>query len=320
LSGGVAALAESAPAAGELRREIESIAANADGRMGVSIRHLRTRETVGVNDGERFPMQSVYKLPISLAVLDAVDRGKARLEDEVRFERSDARPGFSPLATRLPITLSLHQVISAVLIDSDNTASDRLLRYAGGPGAVQRYVRSLGISGINVNRYEGEIFLDYYGASNRPPEREWSLAMFERLAGAVPPERRRAAAKAYATDERDTTTPAAMVDLLARVHAGTLLRAETNALLLKLMRECSRAPKRLKGLLPAETPVAHRPGSGGTTEGVNACTNDCGLITLPGGDVLAVAVLLKSSKKDLAERELAIARVARAAYDMWTRS
>jgi beta-lactamase class A len=314
LLGGASALAT----AGDLRREVASIAASAGGTMGVCIRHLRTGETIRVNDGERFPMQSVYKLPIAMAVLHAIDSGKALLEDEVRLELSDARPGFSPLAVRLPITLTVRQLLTAVLIDSDNTASDRLLRYAGGPAAVQRYLRSIGITGIDVSRYEGVIVLDYYGVQDRPPEHEWSLPMFERLAAAVPREVRRAAARRYAADQRDTATPQAMVELLAGIHSAKLLKADTNAMLLGLMRECSRAANRLKGLLPPATPVAHRPGTGGTTDGINACTNDCGLITLPGGEVLAVAVLLKSSKHDLETRERAIAKVARAAYDAWT--
>jgi beta-lactamase class A len=77
------------------------------------------------------------------------------------------------------------------------------------------------------------------------------------------------------------------------------------------MGHASPGMKRLRGALPADTPVANKTGTGGG----GACTNDVGLITLPGGGQIAVAVLVSGSKLPLPEQEKLIAALARMAYD-----
>jgi beta-lactamase class A len=52
-----------------LSDEIQQIARTAQGRVGVGATVLETGESVALNADQRFPMQSVYKLPIGMAVL-----------------------------------------------------------------------------------------------------------------------------------------------------------------------------------------------------------------------------------------------------------
>jgi beta-lactamase class A len=77
-------------------------------------------------------------------------------------------------------------------------------------------------------------------------------------------------------------------------------------------------PKRLKGLLPAGTIVAHKTGTDTTRNGVTAATNDVGIITLPDGRHLAIAVFVKDSTATQDAREATIAKAARAAFDRWS--
>jgi beta-lactamase class A len=65
--------------------------------------------------------------------------------------------------------------------------------------------------------------------------------------------------------------------------------------------------------LPAGTVVAHKTGSSGTHDGVTAATNDIGLITLPDGRKLAVAVFVTDARADSATRDKVIAQIAAAA-------
>jgi beta-lactamase class A len=97
------------------------------------------------------------------------------------------------------------------------------------------------------------------------------------------------------------------------------LSAESQALLLKLMTESIPGAKRLKGQLPAGTVVAHKTGTGGMRDGITSATNDIGIITLPNGTHLAVAVFVSDSSADEATRESVIARMAKAAWD-WASS
>ena len=75
--------------------------------------------------------------------------------------------------------------------------------------------------------------------------------------------------------------------------------------------------KRLKGLLPNGTVVAHKTGTGGTKNGITGATNDIGIIFLPNGKHLAIAVFISDSFADEKTREAVIAKVAKACWDRW---
>jgi beta-lactamase class A len=81
------------------------------------------------------------------------------------------------------------------------------------------------------------------------------------------------------------------------------------------MLEASSGPNRIKGLLPAGTPVAHKTGSSGVEWGMIPATNDVGLITLPDGRRLALAVFVTDAHTDQDACEHVIAAIAREIYD-----
>lgn len=58
----------------------------------------------------------------------------------------------------------------------------------------------------------------------------------------------------------------------------------------------------------------HKTGSSGTENGVTFATNDIGLIALPDGRRLAIAVFVTDSKADETTRDALIASIAKAAY------
>ena len=77
----------------ELRDRIEQISQAARGRVGVKATVLETGESVNLNGNQQFPMQSVYKFPIAMAVLAQVDQGKLKLDQKIRVEASDVLQG-----------------------------------------------------------------------------------------------------------------------------------------------------------------------------------------------------------------------------------
>jgi beta-lactamase class A len=116
-------------------------------------------------------MASVYKFPIAVAVLDAAESGRIGLDSLVRVQASDLRPGASPLAARYPgggVDVRVADLLAGMLVDSDNTASDVLLRLAGGPSEVTACMRILGCEDLRVDRYEVEIFFDASGVMPGP--------------------------------------------------------------------------------------------------------------------------------------------------------
>ncbi|MBD0371842.1 MAG: class A beta-lactamase, subclass A2 [Pyrinomonadaceae bacterium] len=271
---------------GELQAQIEQIAAAARGRVGVQAVLLETGASAALNSKEHFPMQSVYKVPIGMAVLAQVDAGKIKLEQRVRVEKSDylKKEQHSPIRDRNPdgVELSVAELLRFAVSESDGVASDVLLRLAGGAEAVGKYLSELKVSDIIVANTEKEIGQDWQ------------------------------------TQYRNWASPEAAIQLLRAIYERRGLSEQSNALLLKFMTESPTGPKRLKGLLPKGAVVAHKTGTSGVnSSGINAATNDIGIITLPNGRHVAIAVFVSDSPADEATREAVIAKIAKAVWDKW---
>jgi beta-lactamase class A len=267
----------------ELQNQLQQIASGAKGRVGMSAVVLETEETVSLNAHDHFPMQSVYKLPIGMAVMKQVDARKITLDQKVPVTKSDfvRRGQNSPIRDKYPngTELSVGDLLRFAISESDGTASDVLMKLAGGPGVVQAYLTELKITDMTVLNTEKEIGQDWQ------------------------------------TQYRNWASPEAAVALLRALHERQGLSESSQTLLLKLMSESTPGTKRLKGLLPAGTVVAHKTGTSGTEKGITAATNDIGIITLPNGRHLAIAVFVSDSPADEATREGVIAKVTKAVWD-----
>jgi beta-lactamase class A len=145
-----------------------------------------------------------------------------------------------------------------------------------------------------------------------PPEEQWTPQTFGRLYAATTPASRKEAEKKFDADPRNTSTPDGMAALLVKIYRQEIHKKANAELLLDIMERCRTGDARLKGILPAGTTVAHKTGTIGGT------TNDVGIVTLPdNAGHVAIAVFIKSSDKDMAARERAIAEIARAAHDFF---
>lgn len=293
-------------------REVAQLAKSVEGMVGLSAMHLETRQRVSFNGHVRFPMASTRKIPIALQLLSRVDRHEVNLDELVPICINDLHPGSGILTQYFPqagLALSVRNLFTLMLVLSDNSASDIVLRLAGGSEAVTEHLRTIGITEIEVHRPTVQTQADFAGVI-LPPESEWSPEVFERLLRAVPTEQRREAAHKFLTDTRDTATPDAMADLLGRLQRKEELSEESATLLIETMRRCETGGARIKGMLPIGTVVAHKTGTMG------GITNDVGVITLPnrGGHVV-IAVFVTSAVEDVAKHERVIAEISRAVYD-----
>jgi beta-lactamase class A len=106
-----------------------------------------------------------------------------------------------------------------------------------------------------------------------------------------------------------------MLALLKGFDSGKYLSPAGDSLLLQLMIAGAARIPRIGALLPPGTVVARKAGTSDTNAaGIAAATNDAGIITLPDGRHLLIAVFVRDSKADMTTREGVIASIARAAY------
>ena len=263
-----------------------------DAILGVSALHLESGRRLSIRNAERFPMGSVYKFPIALAVLRRVDTGTLALNQTITIEPRDFSPGHSPLrdeAHGRPIVLTLRELLRHTVSMSDNTASDALLRLIGGSQAVNQRLAELGTGGIRVDRSEKQMahdILDTPGGFDR-----------------------------YAVDARDTSTPDGMVDLLVAFWRGRDgLSKSSHDLLVHWMTVTPTGKRRIVSAVPKGATLAHKTGT------MPGTTNDVGIITTPDGKQhIAIAIFTKGSKRDVtSEAEDDIAAIARLVYETLT--
>jgi beta-lactamase class A len=266
-----------------LRHTLEEIARASGGRLGVGVELLETGKRVSVNDRFHYPMQSVYKLPIAMAVLHRVDAGELALDSVVDVRPSDfvSAGQYSPVRDAHPrgTRLTIRELLRFTVAESDGSTSDVALRLAGGPSRVMRYLRGIDVRDVIVATTEQEI-----GRDRRAQFRDWA-------------------------------TPSGCLSLLRALAGRTALNDSSRAVLMRYLMSGTRGSHRLAGLLPQGTPVAHKPGTSGTAGGITAATNDIGIVTLPNGQHVAIAVLLTNAHGSDAARDNVIARASRAAYD-----
>ena len=277
-----------------LQSRIAAIANGARGTVGVSCMLQSTELNCDLNPHNHSPMQSMYKLPLALTALHLAEMGKllpdqrpgesmdTTLDRTVRFLPTDIIPGsYSPLTDRYPkadVDVTLREVIQLAVGVSDNGAEEILIRLVGGPLAVESYMHSLGISAIQV-RY-----------SERDLDRNEDLQY------------------------QDWIEPATAVELLERLVTNPPVSQAGNAFLLKTMADSQTGVDQLRAGLPPGTMLAHKTGHSGTHGGVTAATNDIGLVTLPDGRRLAIAVFVTDSRADETTRQRVIALIAGAVY------
>jgi len=266
-----------------LREKLAKLAEPANGKVGVAIVVAEGGDAVDLLGSKHFPMQSVYKLPIVMAVLARVDAGRLKLEQNVRILPADLVPPniHSPIRDHHPsgnFEMTIRELSRAAIVNSDGTASDVLLRLVK-PRHVRKFLHTMGVKGIKVENTEKEMALD-----NKVQYDNW-------------------------------VTPRAAVVLLRKLQAGEGLSPSSRDLLLSWMKETKTGSQRIRGLLPKDVQVADKTGSSGTDHGITAATNDIGLIELPNGDHLAVAVFIRDSAADGDVRDAVIAQIARAAWD-----
>jgi beta-lactamase class A len=299
----------------QLRNALTALTAQpGTGRLGVAVRDLEDGTTLLIDAKRPFPMQSVYKLPIAIALLDRVDRGRISLSKTVHLTQAQRSPGHSPLAKLIGpdgLDRTIEQLLEAMMIESDNTACDLLLDELGGPTAVQAVLLLKSLYGVRVDRPEKQLQSDWLGLGR------WRAKLYEdhireATIEALPVGRRQAALEAYLRDPRDTATPQGMMELLARLAAGELLSTDSTERLLHLMTVSVTGLNKLKAGIPQDWTLAHKTGASGAVLGVAPAENDVGIATSPDGRRVVIVALLSASQLDSEARARMIAEVARA--------
>lgn len=274
----------------KLRNEIEQILSNKNAVVGVSIIGNNGKDTLSLNGDRRFPMQSVFKFHIALAVLSEIDKGKLSLDQKIEIGKDELLPEdfWSPLRDENPNggSFTIEELIQYSVSHSDNTACDVLIRLVGTPKTVEEYIKKSGINDIQITFNEEEM------------QAKWEN-MFQ-----------------------NWTTPKAASETLKLFYENknNLLSKNSYDFFWKTNKETTTGKNRIRGRLPEGTVVAHKTGWSGTNKetGITAALNNIGIVFLPNGEYFIISVFVSESKENFDTNEKIIADIAKATYDFYT--
>lgn len=253
---------------------LEQIEHNAKGRLGVAMLDTGSGLALGWRQDERFAMCSTFKVPLAAWMLALVDQGLERLDARVQYSSTDVVE-YSPVSGPKAGAgggLTVGELCSATVSVSDNTAANVLLARHGGPSALTAWLRAQGDLVSRLDR-------------NEPTLNEAAVG-----------------------DDRDSTTPRAMLQTLQRVALQDALSPTSRSTLQRWMIETSTGDKRLRAGVPG-----WRVGDKTGTSGGSGTANDIAVLWPPaGGAPVLVACYLTRSTVSPDQRDMAIADVARA--------
>ncbi|WP_082441675.1 class A beta-lactamase [Sphingomonas sp. Leaf33] len=196
------------------------------GRLGVAVLDLATGARFDHRGDERFAMCSTFKFPLSGAVLAAADAGRLRLNRAVPVPRAPL-PGNSPVVSKHKgSAMTVEQLCAATMTFSDNAAANLLLPLIGGVDGFNAFVARLGDRTTRLDRQEPELNTAIHG------------------------------------DDRDTTTPTAMLNTMRALLFGPALTPAARAKLTGWLVANTTGGTRLRAGLPRGWRVGDKTGSG----------------------------------------------------------
>lgn len=244
------------------------------GRLGVTMLNLATGQRAGHRQDERFLLCSTFKALAAAFVLARVDRKEEQLDRRIVFSKKDLvswSPGTEKNTGGRGMTVAA--LCEATVTLSDNTAGNLLLRSFGGPAGLTAYLRSIGDPVTRLDRYEPGL------NEHDGPH-----------------------------DQRDTTTPAAIVETLKTLLFGEALSKPSRAQLAVWLIANKTGDRRLRAGFPDGWLVGDKTGTNGS-----GSANDLGVAWPAAGGAVIVAAFYRQPSGPAAARDAVIAEVGRIA-------
>jgi len=130
-----------------LRASIERTTKSVNATWGIYVKSLQTDEEIAIDADRQMETMSTIKIPLMVEVFEQIKAGKFKLSDKYTFVQADSQPGTGTIQRLDPgAVMTVKDLITMMIIVSDNTATEVLYRMAGGPDAVNRRMTSLGLT------------------------------------------------------------------------------------------------------------------------------------------------------------------------------
>lgn len=265
----------------KIKQRIDSV----DARVGIAV-IINGQDTVIINGEKDFPMMSVFKFPLSLAVIQYIEPMGLDLDEKISVSIDDLKENtYSPMLKkygRQPLDLTIHELLEWTLKESDNNAADILLKFVGGIQGLNEIMKTLD--------FPEDIII---GASEDDMHRDPYLCYLNR------------------------STPIAMAELFDRFYS---VISEHNIFfkeISSIIENCNTGADRLAApIISSNATIGHKTGTGDILDGERiSAINDCGYIRLANNQHYSIAVFIADSAYSINDTSKIIADISQIIYE-----
>jgi len=240
---------------------------------------------MGYRAQEKAILMSVFKFHLALAFLDYSREKKIALDNtHMRIPASVWElDTWSPLRKRYrgkSVTLSLSNLLTAAVRDSDNIATDLLIDYMGGMSVFHERLKAMAVEGFNLEVNEAQMHSD-------------QSSIF-----------------------RNAASPAAVVISFQDFLRQSILEEKDRSYLYNLLVSCSTGKNKMRALLPKGSIMGNKTGtSPRSDDGLRYSDNDAGFIILPDERILYISIFVQDSMESDESNAAIIAELTKRIYD-----
>jgi beta-lactamase class A len=312
-----------------LQRLLDAELARFPAKTGIYVKHLGTGETAAVRADETFNSASVIKIPIMVLAYQLAEQGKLKLGSRVEMRKTDVRGGSGVLRYHDPgLQPTVRDLITQMIITSDNTATDMMISQVGGIAAVNAWLDANGYEREHLNMTIYEVFKRRYehvdaALKSLTPEELYALGSGDRAFASMPRERfdaiQNAMRKPGVSEELNRQvseepgtwlgqiTARGIGRMLEAIETCTLARQASCDEMTRAFRRQQSGARRLPHFLTV--PVGHKTG-----DFPPALANDVGVVYARSGSIV-IAFLTNAIREPYAELEDRMGRTTRAIVD-----
>jgi len=208
----------------KMQKELTAVINASPSVVGLAVMDLVSNETFFVNEQHTFTQASAIKIPILMEVFRQVQAGKIALTDQKQVTTAN-RVGGSGILQQLqdPVSISLRDLCTLMITQSDNTATNIVISTVGMDN-VNKTMEELGCTNTKLQRYMMDTAAAAQGREN-------------------------------------LSTPAEAVKILSLLYQGKFIIAALSDQVIAVLKKNARTGSRIAASLPAQVPIAFKPGA-----------------------------------------------------------
>lgn len=296
-----------------LVERIKTIISDAEIEAGVAVWHIESGARLDVNGDAPFPMASTFKIPILATACQQLSAGAISLNARVPLADADKSMGSGILPYfESGLQPTVRDLLTLMIIISDNTATDIMVDYLGGAAVIEAYMHELGLTDIFFKLNCKDLLRHAF-----PPEVA-DLPLEELVKWTTENDILRDSLPFSKGPENNVSTAAAMNALLHLLY-GDLFPAEIRQVALDILYK-QQYTHRIARFLPLGTKVASKTGT------IGGIRNDCGIIRIGETNHVIVSLFVQWDEAPVWNRpvahhqrvfevETAMGGIGRAVYD-----